>query len=139
MICRAGDFSLAALWLFAPCWCRARRGNPDPAPDEKTVVLNEDDQAVIAELAAYSSTVYLWGGPGNFPLRQRKFAPEVTRSTKFLVLVNDFEKLALYLISGDLERLGVVYAGGSHLAFVVGTTAYTVTNYGSRDFNRATS
>jgi hypothetical protein len=104
---------------------------------EPTAVVNEEDQAVIAELAAYSSTVYVWAGPANFPLRPSKAAAEATRSTKFLVLVNDFEKLALYLISGNLERLGVVYAGGPHLAFVIGETAYTVTNYGPRDFYRA--
>jgi hypothetical protein len=92
---------------------------------------------VIAQLAAYSSTVALWAGPANFPRQEMKFIDEATRSTKLVVLVNDFQKLALYLLSENLNRLGEVYAGGPHLAFVVGTTAYTVTNFGSADFGRA--
>jgi hypothetical protein len=126
--------ALAACALLVP----RVQGKSRSAPAEPTLALNEDDQAVIAELAAYSSAVYVWGGPADFPLRPLKAAAEATRSTKFLVLVDDFERLALYLISEDVERLGVLYAGGPHLAFVVGTTAYTVTNYGSRDFNQAT-
>ncbi|PYJ10004.1 MAG: hypothetical protein DMF06_08050 [Verrucomicrobia bacterium] len=125
--------ALAACALLVP----RVQGKSRSAPAEPTVAVNEDDQAVIAELAAYSSTVYLWGGPANFPPHPLKAAAETTRFTKFLVLVNDFERLALYLISEDLEHLGVVYAGGPHLAFVFGTTAFTVTNYGARDFNQA--
>ena len=126
--------SLAAGALLVSRAYGKSRSAPEP-----TVALTEDDQAVIGELAAYSTTVYLWGGPINFPLRQPKFISDAKRSVKFIVLVNDFEKLALYLISGDLERLGVVYAGGPNLAFMVGTTAYTISNYGSQDFYRATS
>jgi hypothetical protein len=126
--------TLAACALLVP----RLQGKPGSIPAEPTVVLNDDDQAVIAELAAYSSAVYTWAGPTNFPLRETKVLPNATRSTRFLVLVNDFEKLALYLISENLARLGVVYTGGCHLAFVVGTTAYTVTNYGPRDFSHAT-
>lgn len=114
------------------------QGKPGSTPAEPTVILNEDDQAVIAELAAYSSAVYTWAGPSNFPLRKTKALPEAAGSTSFLVLVNDFERLALYLISQNLQRLGVVYTGGPNLAFVFGTTAFTVTNYGPRDFSHAT-
>jgi len=126
--------ALAACALFVSRAYGKSRSTP-PGP---TAAINEDDQAVLAELAAYSSAVYAWNGPANFPLHQTTVLPEATRSTKFLVLVKDFEQLALYLISERLERLGVVYAGGANLAFVVGTTAYTVTNYGSADFERAT-
>ena len=125
--------ALAACALLVP----SAHGKSSSAPPEPTPSISEDDQAVLAELAAYSSAVYLWNGPRNFPLNQTTALPEATRSTKFLVLVKDFEKLALYLISGELERLGVVYAGGPNLEFVVGSTAYTVTNYGSADFGRA--
>ena len=123
--------ALAACALLVPRVQGKSRSNP-------TTDLNEDDQAVIAELAAYSSAVYFWNGPRNFPLNKNNALAEATRSTKFLVLVNDFERLALYLISKNLERLGTVYAGGPHIAFVVGETEYTVTNYGPRDFARAT-
>src|SRR6476619_1090415 len=87
-------------------------------------VLDKDDERIISELAAYSVDVHPWAGPVGFAPPKRKDGPEVTRSTNFLVRVSDFGRLVNYLTSRDFERLGIVYAGGPHLAFISGTTAY---------------
>lgn len=104
-----------------------------PAPKTR---FNEDDQAIIAVLAAYSSDVYLWNGPENFEPRA-KDVELIERSVKYLVRVPDINRLVVFLNSKSLGELGEVYAGGPNLAFVVGTTAYTVTNYGPEDFYKA--
>jgi hypothetical protein len=100
--------------------------------------LNDDDRWIESELATYSVDVHPWAGPVDFDPPKRKTDPEVTRSTNFLVRVSDVDRLVRYLTSRDLERLGVVYASGPHLAFFAGTTAYIVTNYGPEDFFKAT-
>ena len=126
--------ALAACALLAPRIYGASRTPSAPPP---TSALNEDDQAIIAVLAAYSSDVYLWKGPENFNPRA-KDVELIERSVKYLVRVADIHRLVVFLNSKSLSRLGEVYAGGPNLAFVVGTTAYTITNYGPEDFSRAT-
>jgi hypothetical protein len=126
---------------FAACALLAPRsyGGFRSVADPTAIALSTDDQAVIAELAAYSIDVRPWAGPTDFARPKRETDPEVERSTNLLVRVSDFDRLARYLNSRDLDRLGVVYAGGPHLAFFAGATAYTITNYGPEDFYRATS
>jgi hypothetical protein len=104
-----------------------------------TLILTKEDKAIIAELAAYSTDVSVWAGPGNFRRPRMKKDGPVEKSVNFLVRVADFPMLDRYLKSKSLNRLGVIYAGGPNLAFIVGTTAYTVTNYGPDDFYRATN
>jgi hypothetical protein len=127
--------ALAACGLLVPVgFSRSLRAARATAAGD---VLDALDRAVIAELAAYSSDVYFWDNPSNFTRPRNKGAPPAAKSTNFLVRVTDFHRLIRYLNSKSLARLGVVYAGGPNLAFVVGTTAYTVTNYGPDDFERA--
>lgn len=123
---------------FAACAVLVPRtyGMLRSAADPAAAVLS-GDQAIIAELAAYSSDVRIWRGPRNFARPKRKSDPQITRSTNLLVRVSDFGRLTHYLNSRALERLGVVYAGGPNFAFLAGSTAYTVTNYGQDDFERA--
>jgi len=109
---------------------------PSASADAKGVVLTKADKAIIAQLAAYSPDVYLWGGPVNFVRPKLKNDGPVTRSVNFLVRVADVPQLSRYLNSKSLDQLGVVYAGGPNLGFIVGTTGYTVTNYGPEDFSR---
>ena len=117
--------ALAAGAFFVPhVYAAPRSAAFDPAAQTFT----KDDERIISELSAYSVDVHPWAGPVDFAPPKRKDGPEVTRSTKFLVRVSDVGRLVNYLISRDFERLGVVYAGGPHLAFISGTTAYTVTN-----------
>jgi hypothetical protein len=83
--------------------------------------------AVIAVLAAYSSDIYLWSGPENFDARALD-VELIERSVKYRVRVADIRRLVAFMNSDSLSNLGEVYAGGPHFAFVVGTTAYTITN-----------
>lgn len=124
--------ALAACGLMLPRAFGALRSNVDPA----AVALGYGDQAIIAELELYGAHVRSWKGPDNFSPKWRN-APKVAKSINFLVRVTDFQGLSRYLNMGRLNRLGTVYAGGPHLAFVVGTTAYTVSNFGPDDFERA--
>jgi hypothetical protein len=101
------------------------------------VILTKEDEAIISELAAYSRDVSVWAGPTNFSRPKLKKDGPVAKSVNFLVRVADFPQLDRYLKSKSLARFGVVYAGGANLAFNVGTTAYTVTNYGPEDFYKA--
>lgn len=125
--------ALAACALLAPRIYGASRTPSAPPP---TTPLNEDDQAIIAVLAAYSSDIYLWNGPKDFDPRA-KDVEKIERSVKYLVRVADIHRLVVFLNSKGLSSLGEVYAGGPNLAFVVGTTAYIITNYGPEDFYRA--
>jgi hypothetical protein len=109
-----------------------RSAGVDPA----AAALSYGDQAIVAELELYGAHVRPWKGPDNFSPKWRN-EPKVAKSVNFLVRVTDFQGLSRYLNMGRLNRLGTVYAGGPHLAFVVGTTAYTVTNLGPDDFERA--
>ncbi len=130
-----GSALAAGAFLVPHIYGAPRAARVDPS----AAVLDKDDQRIISELAAYSVDVHPWAGPVDFTAPKRKGDPGVTRSTNFLVRVSDFGRLVNYLTSRDFERLGVVYAGGPHLAFISGTTAYTVTNYGPEDYYRATS
>jgi hypothetical protein len=57
-----------------------------------------------------------------------------------MVRVDDLKQLNRYLQSNRLHaRYGQVRAGGINLRFLVGSTAYTVTNYSARDFERVVS
>lgn len=125
--------TLAAFGFFVPRTYGILRS----ALDATAVALSKDDRAIIAELAAYSPDVYLWNGPGGFIRRKTKNSAPTVRSVDFLVRVRDFKGLTAYLNSKRLAHLGAVYAGGSNLAFALGTTAYTVTNYRQDDFERA--
>jgi hypothetical protein len=125
--------AFAACAVLVPRTYGMLRSVADPA----AAGLSSDDKTIIAELAAYSSDVRIWRGPRNFSRPKRKSDPKITRSTNLLVRVADFGRLTHYLNSKELERLGVVYAGGPNFAFLSGTTAYTVTNYGQDDFERA--
>jgi hypothetical protein len=116
--------ALAACALLAPHIYGASR---TPSAPPATTALNEGDQAIIAVLAAYSSDVYLWNGPENFDPRA-KDVDLIERSVKYLVRVADIRRLVAFMNSDSLSSLGEVYAGGPHFAFVVGTTAYTITN-----------
>jgi hypothetical protein len=116
--------ALAACALLAPRIYGAK-SNPSAAPPTRAV--NEDDQAIIAVLAAYSSDVYLWKGPENFDPRAMD-VELIERSVKYWVRVADIRRLVAFMNSDSLSNLGEVYAGGPHFAFVVGTTAYTITN-----------
>ena len=127
--------ALAACGLLLPrAYGILRSGDVDPA----AIALSYGDQVVKAELELYGANVRLWKGPDNFSPRWRN-APRIGKSINFLVRVTDFPGLSRYLNLGRLNRLGVVYAGGPNLAFAVGNTAYTVTNFGPDDFQRAIS
>jgi hypothetical protein len=104
--------------------------------DPAAVALSYGDQVIKAELELYGARVRLWKGADNFSPRWRN-APRTKKSVNFLVRVTDFPGLGRYLNLGRLDRFGVVYAGGPNLAFVVGDTAYTVTNFGPADFEQA--
>jgi hypothetical protein len=104
--------------------------------DSAAVALSYADQLVKAELELYGANVRLWKGPNNFSPKWRN-APRIAKSINFLVRVTDFSGLSRYLNLGRLNRLGAVYAGGPNLAFVVGDTTYTVTNFAPDDFERA--
>jgi hypothetical protein len=125
--------ALAACALLAPRIYGASRTPSAAAP---TTPVNEDDQAIIAVLAAYSSDVSLWSGPEGFYPRATD-VDLIERSVKYLVRVSDISRLVTFLNSKSLSSLGEVYAGGPNLAFVVGTTAYTITNYTPEEFSRA--
>jgi hypothetical protein len=127
--------ALAACALLAPRMYGASRGAAQ-APSASELEDAGNDEFVIAELAAYSSDVQLWKGPENFEPRALE-VERIERSVKYLVRVPDIHRLVAFLNSNNLNRLGEVYAGGPNLAFVVGRTAYTVTNYGPEDFYRA--
>lgn len=116
--------ALAACALLAPRIYGAGRTTSAAPP---TSAVNEDDQAIIAVLAAYSSDVSLWKGPENFDPRAMD-VELIERSVKYWVRVADIRRLVAFMNSDSLSSLGEVYAGGPHFAFVVGTTAYTITN-----------
>ena len=102
------------------------------------VGLSYGDQVVKAKLELYGTSVRLWKGADNFNPKWRN-APRTKKSVNFLVRVTDFLGLGRYLNLGRLDGFGVVYADGPNLGFVVGDTAYTVTNFGPADFEQATS
>ncbi len=105
----------------------------------ENAVLSATDLAVIAELSAYyGADVYLWGGPSNLPKFKR--AAKATGATNLLVRVDNFKQLNRYLQSNRLHaQYGPVRADGPHLRFLIDSTAYTVTNYSARDFERMVS
>jgi hypothetical protein len=128
----AGSALVACGLLLPRAYGILHSADVDPA----AVALSYGDQVIKAELELYGANVRLWKGADNFSPRWRN-PPRTKKFINFLVRVTDFPGLSRYLNLGRLNRLGVVYAGGPNLAFVVGNTAYTVTNFGPHDFERA--
>lgn len=133
--------ALVACGLIVPL-CGAgilRAGAPAAARRTENAVLSATDQAVITELSAsYGADVYLWGGPSYLPKFKR--TATATSTTNLLVRVDDLKRLNRYLQSNRLQaQYGLVRADGPNLRFLIGSTAYTVTNYAARDFERMVS